>query len=131
MYARSLAKRERSSPPPGYMGTAFGQGTSALYGGPSGRGEPMAGKRHTPEEYGREGRPAAPVLSVPPQDESPGLPVREDKGITRALTDLLGDLRGRIGTEEALLLVVMLLLASDGAGAETLLLGVILLAGGE
>ncbi len=130
MYARSLTKRERSSPPPGYMGTAFGQGASSLYGGPSGGGEPMEGKRHTPEEYGREGR-SAPVLSVPPQNGSSVLPVREDKGISRALTDLLGDLRGRIGTEEALLLVVMLLLASDGAGAETLLLGVILLAGGE
>ncbi len=57
----------------------------------------MEGKRHTPEEYGREGR-SAPVLSVPPQNGSSVLPVREDKGISRALTDLLGDLRGRIGT---------------------------------
>ena len=131
MYARSLAGRERSSPPPGYMGTAFGQGASALYGNRSGAGEPMEGKRHTPDEYGREGGTLTRPVRALQENDRPGPPAAGDGGIARVLADLLGDLRGRIGTEEAIILLVMLLMASEGAGVETLLLGVLLLAGGS
>ena len=138
MYARSLAKRERGTPPPGYTGTAFGNGVSGPY--TSGNGEPMEGKRHTPEEYEREKRSVLSGSGPEQRDAAsyipagPETPAKSDNdGIFRIadLTNLLGDLRGRIGTEEAVLLLVMLLLAADGAGVETLLLGILLLAGGD
>jgi hypothetical protein len=118
VYARSLANRERSTPPPGYTGTAFVGGD---FRDP---GAPMAGKRHTPEEYAP---PRSPVQQTPSRPaESAKDPVLPD-----AVGELLRDLKGKIGREELVLLLVMLLLAADGAGIETLLLGLILLTSRE
>ena len=136
MYARNLVKREHGTPPPGYGGTAFGSGASGIH--PPGTGEPMAGKRHTPQEYERERRAVLPGSVYSDRDPvpSPAEPPEKPAGTPgifplTEFTELLGDLRGRIGTEEAVLLLVMLLLAADGAGVETLLLGILLLAGGN
>ncbi len=117
MYVRSIARRGSSSPPPGYAGTAFGRNAADLPGRALSEGETMEGKRHTPEEYG--GRLPIPGPPSPP----------ETAPIPAGLAELLGELRGRIGTEEAILLLVILLISADGAGVETLLLGLLLLAG--
>lgn len=45
------------------------------------------------------------------------------------LYDLIESLRGKIGTEELIILMVMLLVASDGIGVEVLILALALLAG--
>ena len=85
----------------------------------------MAGKRHTPEE--EYAPPRSPVQQTPSRPaESAKDPVLPD-----AVGELLRDLKGKIGREELVLLLVMLLLAADGAGIETLLLGLILLTGRE
>ena len=118
VYARSLANRERSTPPPGYTGTAFVGGD---FRDP---GEPMAGKRHTPEEYAP---PRSPVQQTPSRPAESA----KDTVLPDAVGELLRDLKGKIGREELVLLLVMLLLAADGAGIETLLLGLILLTGRE
>ena len=119
MYVRSLARRGSSSPPPGYAGTAFGRNAADLPGHMLSEGDTMEGKRHTPDEYG--GRFPIPGPEPPsPPDAAP---------IPAGLAELLGELRGRIGTEEAILLLVILLISADGAGVETLLLGLLLLAG--
>ena len=134
VYARSLARHERSMPPPGYTGTAFvGSGREQRDGG-----EPMAGKRHTPEEYASGPKipgPQSPVPPAPSETERPAQPP-EPRGngnplLPDALSGLIGELRGRIGREEMVLLLVILLLAADGAGIETLLLGLLLLSGRE
>ncbi len=111
MYTHQLNRKKRYSPPPGYVGTAFGAEDS-----------PMEGKVHSPGQT-----PAPPIRPEIPEPVPP-LEPREGASV---LGDLLGDLRGRIGSEELILLLVMLLLASDGAGSEILLLALILLGGGE
>ena len=138
MYARSLSGHRRRTPPPGYAGTAFGPGLSAPA---ASDGEPaMESRRHTPEEYRAE-RP----LVFPPVENPVAADLRdiggggEQTGLERSgdgkvrlpepLEELLSGLRGRLGAEEVILLLVMLLLSADGAGIETLLLGVVLLAG--
>ncbi len=113
MYTRQLNRRKRYSPPPGYVGTAFGAKETT-----------MEGKVHAPD-------PAPPSRpEVPDSALTREVPPERREG-TSALGDLLGDLRGRIGAEELILLLVMLLLASDGAGSEILLLALLLFAGGE
>ena len=138
MYARSLSKRGRSAPPPGYAGTAFG--TAAAESAVRYPGDSMESKRHTPEEYGgglirprpdpassRAGEASSPRLMPEPMNASGER--KTDGGSGTSLAELLSGLRGRVGTEEVILLMVMLLLSADGAGVETLLLGLILLAG--
>lgn len=120
MYQRSPSRKNRYSPPPGYVGTAFGGGAEI----------PMEGKVHLPEQNADAGMPAASPPCGPPKMLEAGSPPKsQGLSLTPALGDLLGDLRGKIGTEELILLLVMLLLAADGAGAEVLLLGLLLLAG--
>lgn len=138
MYARSLRERGRSVPPPGYNGTAFGASPDPVppairrSDGQSGRqpdgpSDGLESKRHTPDEYGGE-RPAAIEPAAAAQAPIPA-PDRNQTAGFGSLTALFGDLRGRIGAEELILLLVMLLMSADGAGVETLLLGVVLLAG--
>ena len=115
MYTRQLNRKRRYSPPPGYVGTAFGADVT-----------PMEGKVHSPDPS------AAPTVRsevTEPVIQHESLP--EPRAGMSVLQDLLGELRGRIGAEELILLLVMLLLASDGAGSEILLLALLLFAGGE
>lgn len=135
MYARSLSKRGKSTPPPGYTGTAFIQ---PLREHPSrDPADDMESKRHTPAEYGPGWQRLPGDPPSDPGDKAaarfPDIPAGAEKNgtspIPAAFAELLSDLRGRVGTEEVILLMVMLLLSADGAGAETLLLGLILLAG--
>lgn len=134
MYARSLSKRGRSTPPPGYAGTAFvpsAAETPFRNPGDQGTGDYLESKRHTPEEYGMS-RPVLRADPPPvPADERTKRIGESRDGLPAALSELLSDLRGAVGTEEVILLMVMLLLSADGAGIETLLLGLILLAGRE
>ena len=51
------------------------------------------------------------------------------QGLPLPLKELLASLRGKIGAEELIILLVMLLIASEGIGAEVLILAVSLLAG--
>ena len=135
MYARSLSKRGRSTPPPGYTGTAFIQ---PIREHPArDPADDMESKRHTPAEYGPDRQKFHTESPSDPGDKAgarfPDIPAGAEKNgtspIPSAFAELLHDLRGRVGTEEVILLMVMLLLSADGAGAETLLLGLILLAG--
>ena len=125
MYARTLAGRAGSTPPPGYAGTAFHPTTQEVR-----RESPdaMESRRHTPDEYG----PSRPAVQETIRDPAPPTVSEEKKGHgpdASPLEALLSGLDGRVGAEEVVLLLVMLLLSADGAGVETLLLGVILLAG--
>ena len=95
----------------------------------------MESRRHTPEEY----RAGSPVVLPPAEDSAPQFQRERERQIDRGddravrlpepLADFLAGLEGKLGAEEVILLLVMLLLSADGAGIETLLLGVVLLAG--
>ncbi len=128
MYSRSTHRRVYS-PPPGYRGNAF------------------EGKHHFPAQ----------VLDVPPREELPlpcekteegqgddGISCREITEIPEAKCEekrgskweekspiraLLDSLQGKIGEEELILLLVLLMVSSEGIGAEGLILALVLLAG--
>ena len=143
MYARSLNanRKNRYTPPPGYTGGAFGarEPEDGLIGKVHPAGEnafPEASARGFRPEIGTEAREpdasrdflrGSPRETTPPDGEEraakPALPA--------ALTGLLGELRESVGAEEIILLLVMLLCASEGAGVEALLLALLLVAGKE
>ena len=125
MYARSLAGRAGSTPPPGYAGTAFHPQTQEIRRETS---DALESRRHTPDEYGPS-RPAVQETIRDPAPPSDSAERGRQGPDTSPLEALLSAMEGRVGAEEVVLLLVMLLLSADGAGAETLLLGVILLAG--
>lgn len=116
MYTRNYSKQKRYSPPPGYAGSAFGS-----------EGEV---KHHLPsDEVMRTDRDEPPAKQEAHHEDTQAaaeLP-REKDG--NALRELLQNLRGRFGSEELLILAVMLLIAQDGISVEVLILALILIAG--
>ena len=158
MYARAMNRKSRYTPPIGYAGTAFGSGYAPDTGN-SFDGE-MAGKVHEPQEntaellrrtsYRPEYSEATDGgMRNPDQSRDylrgesremrdlgdANLPAESKPGekslLAAPLDELLGELRGRIGAEELILLLIMLLCASDGVGIEVILLGLVLMAGKE
>ena len=132
MYARSLNRKGRYDPPPGYAGVAFGQTTEGqISAGPASDG--LTGKIHRAEEL--------PDLLLPEEDRLPEsgdaagavpeTPAEAGARLPAALDGLLRQLREHIGAEELILLLVMLLCASERAGVEVLLLALLLVAGRE
>lgn len=133
MYTRNFGK-QKYTPPPGYDGTAFS--------------ETMTTKMHEPQMIIREESPIEQdLLQYQPEtepnepepvteSETPELPVFAEKethhkqeSALGQIGQLLGHLKGKIGSEELIILLVMLLIASDGMCAEVLILGLLLIAG--
>ncbi|MBQ8186226.1 MAG: hypothetical protein IJ037_05065 [Clostridia bacterium] len=130
MYTRNFVK-QKYTPPPGYDGTAFN---------PS-----METKRHEPQDLIREERTEEAeipeLLPEPVSAESPEIrteipEIREEEkthhpqeSALRTIGQLMESLRGRLGSEELIILLVMLLIAEDGLSAEVLILGLLLIAG--
>ena len=106
MYSRNYGSGGRYNIPPGYVGSAFP--------------EPEV-KLHTPEHTESE----APY----PQQIRAAEQYQGHSDGRIALEELIHSLRGKIGTEELIILLVMLLTASEGVGVETLILAAVLLAG--
>ena len=116
MYTRSYARVKRYSPPPGYAGNAF-----------VGEGEI---KHHPPkDEVAYLPREEEPTPSGPmAQKDNIAQPHAYDKE-KNVLSELLRNLRGKFGSEELIILAVMLLIAEDGIGPEVLILALTLIAG--
>ena len=110
MYSRSYSNGGRYNPPPGYVGSTFSEPEVKLHSAAD-DGEMQNG--HTGAVIQRSPAERAPV---------------KNEG-TAALDELIRSLRGKIGTEELIILLVMLLTASDGIGIETMILAAVLLAG--
>lgn len=109
MYTRNMKYSGRYSPPPGYVGSAF-PAESVKHHEPltdesAVRAEPPAGYHRSEKREGEEDR--------------------------LALEGLIHSLRGKIGTEELIILLVMLLTSTEGIGVEALILAAVLLAGNE
>lgn len=115
MYSRYSSKNSRYNPPPGYTGSTF-----------SAEGEV---KHHLP---GDEVSPAPRQPEIEQvEDETVQITEcePEKKGNSGGLWELLESIKGKFGSEELIILAVMLLIAQDGIGVEVLILALILLAG--
>jgi len=153
MYTRNTYRTQRNdsqryTPPPGYVGNAF----SGKHHVPEQNIRDNVPRR--PQEDSREAQISEEGIraeNIPLREnalncrgeeenrdnngshelqqegEVPKVPGPAEKS---PLQDLLGHLRGKIGTEELIILLIMLLISSDGIGAEALVLGLVLLAGG-
>lgn len=136
IYTRDLRKN-RYSPPPGYDGNTFKDwkdvstmsGASARF---TAQRDESTEEEYTPEEdiletsaeeyaeYQQE-QPSNEVL----QDE---VSVPTSAKAHENISSLIENLRGKIGREELIILLVMFLIASDGMCAEVLILALVLLA---
>ena len=114
MYSRNYGNGGRYNPPPGYVGSAFPDPEVKLHIG-DGR-----------EDAKQDGQTN--VLTH--ESHFPERRAEKTEG-SAALEELIHALRGKIGTEELIILLVMLLTASEGIGAETLILVAVLLAGNK
>lgn len=140
IYTRDLRKN-RYSPPPGYDGNTFKDWKDVS--GMSGASARFTAQRngsteeeYTPEEdiletsaeeyaeYQRE-QPSAQPSNEVLQDE---VSVPASAKAHENISSLIENLRGKIGREELIILLVMFLIASDGMCAEVLILALVLLA---
>ena len=108
MYSRNMRNGARITPPPGYVGSAFSDEISVKY--------------HEPADDGGDYAVQEKRDSIPQPKET------KEVGEQNALSDLIRTFRGRIGTEEIIILLVMLLTSSEGVRPETLILALVLLA---
>ena len=150
MYSRNYGKGGRYNPPPGYVGNTFSEPEVKRHEPEIDRHEPEVrrresemrrheseSRRHEPEmrrnesEQEHEEQPRRDAsLPEPTQRNTPG--EHRDRSEERlALEELIHSLRGKIGSEELIILLVMLLTASDGICIETIILAAVLLAGGR
>ena len=116
MYTRNYARVKRYSPPPGYAGNAI-VGDEEI-------------KHHPPTDE---------VIYLPREEGPiPSEPVFQRDNIAHfhaydkeknLLSELLRNLRGKFGSEELIILAVMLLIVEDGIGPEVLILALTLIAG--
>lgn len=115
MYSRNSVRTTRYSPPPGYTGNTF-----------SNDGEV---KHHLPNE---NIVPADPLAEKTPMEEPEKIPQKIEpapKPNLHGLNELFESFVGRFGSEELIILAVMLLIAQDGIGVEVLILALALLVG--
>ena len=107
MYSRNMRNGVRTVPP-GYVGSAFSDEIGVKY--------------HEPEHE---------IAAQPERQEiydNAALPVGEKEvGEQNALSDLIRAFRGKLGTEELIILIVMLLVSSEGVRFETVILALVLL----
>lgn len=136
IYTRDLRKN-RYSPPPGYDGNTFKDwkdvsgmsGASARF---TAQRDESTEEEYTPEEDILE--TSAEEYAEQPSEELPQTEVLKDEVSAPAsakahenISSLIENLRGKIGREELIILLVMFLIASDGMCAEVLILALVLL----
>ena len=126
IYTRDYSTRRARtgySPPPGYDGTVF-----------SGDGMKMHAAdtlvtdldRGSADDEVCECEPAPVVESA---DNTECTTSVQERSTSNPLGDLVSSLRGKLGTEELILILVLLIVASEGIGIEALILGLLLISG--
>ena len=137
IYTRDLRKN-RYSPPPGYDGNTFKDWKDvSTMSGASARFTAQRDES-TDEEYMPEediSKTSAEEYAEQPVEEFSRDEVLQDDVSASAsakahenISSLIENLRGKIGREELIILLVMFLIASDGMCAEVLILALVLLA---
>lgn len=137
IYTRNYGRNgTRYELPPGYDGNAFSQNVKLH------EAEDDVTNLRRPPEPVVQHRDDTSVEDIPKTDgdmgggkaeeTSAGAPVENDaefeRGI-RAFESLFRHLRGKFGREELIIVLVMLLISSEGASAELMLLALVLVAG--
>lgn len=137
IYTRDLRKN-RYSPPPGYDGNTFKDwkdvsgmsGASARF---TAQRDESTEEEYTPEEDILE-TSAEEYAEQPVEEFSRDEVLQDDVSAPASakahenISSLIENLRGKIGREELIILLVMFLIASDGMCAEVLILALVLLA---
>ena len=127
IYTRDYGGGRRAStgynPPPGYMGTAFDSGSMKMHEADVDistlHRERYAEAEETSETIELQKPPVHPIERERVDDAA-----RRD---SRKLEDLIRSLRGKFGTEELILILILLVVSSDGIGIEALVLGLLLM----
>lgn len=118
MYTRNFGRNQRYSPPPGYAGSTFLREEEV--------------KHHLPEDEVKRPEPRVEEKTDTPvavqESDSAVCPDPKENG-RGALWELINNLKDRFDSEDLIILMVMLLIAQDGIGAEVLILALILIAG--
>lgn len=136
IYTRDLRKN-RYSPPPGYDGNTFKDwkdvsgmsGASARF---TAQRDESTEEEYTPEEDILETSAEA-AAEQPVEEFSRDEVLQDDVSASASakahenISSLIENLRGKIGREELIILLVMFLIASDGMCAEVLILALVLL----
>lgn len=135
IYTRDLRKN-RYSPPPGYDGNTFKDWKDVS--GMSGASARFKAQRnesteeYTPEEDISETSHET-AAEQPAEEFSRDEVLQDDVSVPASakahenISSLIETLRGKIGREELIILLVMFLIASDGMCAEVLILALVLL----
>lgn len=135
IYTRDLRKN-RYSPPPGYDGNTFKDWKDVS--GMSGASARFTAQRnvsteeYTPEEDISETSHET-AAEQPAEEFSRDEVLQDDVSVPASakahenISSLIETLRGKIGREELIILLVMFLIASDGMCAEVLILALVLL----
>lgn len=137
MYTRSWYRGQRGddqrySPPPGYVGTAFSDESSVKHHIPEKDVHelPQRMTENSPDTHAVNAEVCVFGEEASAKNNGGELSAseacREEKS---PLVQLAESMRGRIGKEELIILMTMLLISSDGVGAEVLILALALLAG--
>ncbi len=136
IYTRDFSARRRGgdryTPPPGYDGIAFGDSIGMKRHEADVDISQLSGDRVRRDDADQADSPDT-VIEGQGEGISCALAETENKDVSRrdsrTLEELFHTLRGKIGTEELILILVMLVVASGGIGIEVLLLGLLLIAG--
>lgn len=123
-------KNQTYNPPPGYVGNAFSNQRELFASGATAK---YVAKNEPPSEPDDEEITNESENTAKAAEASALTHIEHENKTERHDGDSLGhlieSLRGKIGREELIILLVMLLVASDGIGVEVLILALILIAG--
>ena len=126
IYTRDYGRGRRGgyNPPPGYVGTAFDSGGMKMHEADVDistlQRERVIGEEDSASEI------AEPLHFIPHNVEAERAddPVRRDRG---RIEDLIRSISGKLGTEELILILILLVISSEGIGIEALVLGLLLM----
>ncbi|MBP3377636.1 MAG: hypothetical protein J6L96_02705 [Clostridia bacterium] len=128
MYTRNYGKQRRYSPPPGYAGSTISGDGQVKHHLPADEVKRLAKEVADVDDFPRESYAKPSESNCAEEKTAVDIVAKKDKD-NSSLHELLKSLRGRFGSEELIILTVMLLIAQDGIGAEVLILALILIAG--
>ena len=128
MYTRSYGMQRRYSPPPGYAGSTISGDGQVKHHLPADEVNRIAKEAADADDLPRESYAKPSESNYAEEKTAVDIVSKKDKD-NSSLHELLKSLRGRFGSEELIILTVMLLIAQDGIGAEVLILALILIAG--
>ncbi len=133
IYTRNFGRDRRYSPPPGYDGNAFGSDIEREREVFASKAVASFVETENKEVLSNENEaPAEAIFPIQPERHHPTEKENghneEKNSIEAIISGLRSSLGDKIGSEEVILLLVILLISMDGISAEVLMLALVLLA---